>query len=184
MGALFPHWGSAPPGNITTFDDVVLFDAPGFVDPTNPSATLAQFDAFVFARHVYVQPATFIIRDLLSSFGVSVDQSLSNLVNRTKLFAAVGLGDKAIQLNVQGCPAQASLSKTADFPASGLFNQNASLGVCDFQPNNVYNAAVALSESDNRTISSNIFFYPDSGLGVISGTSVHCMAAGKLTHQF
>ena len=184
LGALFSHWGSAKsPGNIMTSDDVVLFDAPAFIDPANSSATLAQFNAFVFVRQVQVQPAVFVIRELLSAFGISVDQSMPNLVNRSKLFAAMGLGDKTIQLNVQGCTAQASLSKTADFPESGLFYQNASLGACDFQPNNVYNATVALSASDNRTISSNIFFYPDSGFGVISGTSVHRMAADKLTHH-
>ncbi|KAF8351920.1 hypothetical protein F5887DRAFT_1068303 [Amanita rubescens] len=168
LGALFPHWGSASPGNIMTSDDVVLFDAPAFIDPANSGTTLAQFDAFVFARQVHVQPAVFVIRELLSAFGVSVDQSMPNLVNRSKLFAAMGLGDKTIQLNVQGCAAQASLSKTADFPESGLFNRNASLGACDFQPNGVYSATVVLSASDNRTISSNIFFYPDSGFGVIS----------------
>ncbi len=183
LGALFSHCGSASPGNIMTSDDVVLFDAPAFVDPANPSATLAQFDAFVFARQVHVQPAVFVIRELLSTFGISVDRSSPNLVNRSKLFAAVGLGDKTIQLNVHGCAAQASLSKTAGFPESGLFNQNASLGVCDFQSDSVYNATVALSASDNRTISSHIFFYPDSGFGVISGTTVHRIAADKLTHQ-
>ena len=182
LGRLHP---AALDSSITTADDIVLFDAPAFVDPANPSAsaTLAAFDAFVFVRQANVTPAAIAIRDLLSAFGVDTGGSLSNLANRAKLFAAEGLGSKNVDLNVQGCTAQVSLSKTAGLPDTGLFNQNVSLGKCGFKSDSVYNATVALSPSDNRTISSSIFFYSDSGFGVISGTSVHYASADQLTYQ-
>ena len=174
MGILFPRLDS----NITTADDVVLFDAPAFVDPANSSATVAAFDAFVFVRQANVTLAVIAIQDLLSAFGVSTGDSVSNLVNRAKLFGAEGLRSKTVNLTIQGCTAQVSLSKTAESPDLGLFNQNVSLGVCNLQSNSISTATVVLSPSDNRTISSSIYFYPDSGFGVISGTSyVHNAAA-------
>lgn len=168
LGILFPRLDN----NITAADDVILFDAPAFIDPANSSATLAAFDAFVFVRQANVTLAAIAIQDLLSSFGVNTGDSLSNLLNRAKLFGADGLGSKTVNLTVQGCMAQVSLSKTAGFPDLGLFNRNVSLGVCNLQSSSISTATVALSPSDNRTISSSIFFYPDSGFGVISGTSI------------
>ena len=181
MSILFPRLDS----NITTADDVVLFDAPAFIDPANPRTTLAAFDAFVFVRQANVTPAAIAIQDLLSAFGVDTGDSLSNLLNRAKLFGAEGLGSKAVNLSVQGCTAQVSLSKMAGFPDLGLFNQNVSLGVCNLQSNSISPATVALSPSDNRTISSSIFFYPDSGFGVISGTSISTKQpqTNQLTYQ-
>ncbi|KAK2463319.1 hypothetical protein APHAL10511_004630 [Amanita phalloides] len=167
----FVHSPQRASSGITTADDLILLDAPAFSDPANPTYTLASFDAFVFTRQVHIEPTVRAIQALLTVLGIHVGDSLENLTNRAKLFAAKGLENKSIDIIVDGCEGQISLSKTAGLPDRGLFNQNVSIGVCNAQSQLngfVANATVVLPSSDDREISSNVFFYPNSGFGVIS----------------
>ncbi|KAF8622416.1 hypothetical protein AX15_007061 [Amanita polypyramis BW_CC] len=129
---------------------------------------LASFHAFAFKRQINISPTVTAITVLLSAFGLDVGDSLPNLANRTKLFAATGLSGRSIELSIENCARQAVLSRTAGFPDRGLFDRNISIGVCDVRPNYVSTATVVLPASDNRTISSDIFFHDNSGFGVIS----------------
>jgi hypothetical protein len=90
--------------NVDLTNEVLVFDAPAFQDPQDPTSFKAAIPAFVSLRQFNFNPT---IADgfstILSSSGVQVGDQFENLANRVTLFGAVGLPGKQVSLKIDGC---------------------------------------------------------------------------------
>ncbi|KAG5352894.1 hypothetical protein C0989_012284 [Termitomyces sp. Mn162] len=148
-------------------DEVILFDAPAFSDPSNPSNTLVAQQAFVYFHQTDIKPIVSGVQAVLNSLGLDIGNSLTNIEERLKLFAVAGLPYKTVKVEVKGCSRQAQLSGTSGLPDLGISLQNVSMGSCIAAKELL--ARVKLSFLDLRTFNGTIFPSPDSGYGVFSG---------------
>ncbi|KAH0585184.1 hypothetical protein H2248_008439 [Termitomyces sp. 'cryptogamus'] len=147
-------------------DEVILFDAPAFSDPSNPSNTLVAQQAFVYFHQTDIKPIVSGVQAVLNSLGLDIGNSLTNIEERLKLFAVAGLPYKTVKVEVKGCSRQAQLSGTSGLPDLGISLQNVSMGSCIAAKELL--ARVKLSFLDLRTFNGTIFPSPDSGYGVFS----------------
>ncbi|KAG7095800.1 hypothetical protein E1B28_006500 [Marasmius oreades] len=148
--------------SIDALDDVLLFDSPAFQDPTNPGKTLIDVQSYVFLKQFDLDPLTTVITDGLQNLGINVGDQIDRVIERTKLFATLGLPGKEVKMTVEGCEKEATLPKTG-FKDLGVVTGTVSVGECG--GGNQFNATV---EGDDFTRSVKIFPSPPDGLGVIS----------------
>ncbi|KAG6902734.1 hypothetical protein C0995_012398 [Termitomyces sp. Mi166 len=152
--------------SVGLLDEVLLFDAPAFPNPANPSNILVAQQAFVYLDQIDIDPIVSGVQAVLNSLGLNIGDSLTNVEERLKLFAAVGLPGKTVKVDVDGCSQQEQLSGTSGLPDLGMALQNVSIGSCSAAKE--LSAKVKLSFLDTRTFSATVFPSPDSGFGVIS----------------
>lgn len=152
--------------SISILDDVLLFDAPAFPDPTNPSDTLVNIQAFVSLRKIDLGIVTSGFEAALKAVGVDVGDRISTLKDRIKLFGAVGISGKDVKVNIGGCSKPIQLPSTSGLPDLGMTLRNIAAGQCS--PRQTV-ATVDVSGIDSRKFSATIFNSPNSGFGVISG---------------
>lgn len=162
------HCGFAIPLRTRTslLEDVLVFDAPAFPNPTQAGSVLVQQQAFVSLRSIDLSVVTSAIEKGLNALGIDIGDKLTTLQDRIKLLGAVGVSGKDLTLKVEGCSEALSLSSTSGLPDLGMVLKNVSAGQCG--DGKVFNAKVDTSFLDNRDIKSRIFNSPDSGFGVIS----------------
>ncbi|KAG6878155.1 hypothetical protein C0993_011573 [Termitomyces sp. T159_Od127] len=152
--------------SVGPLDDVVLFDAPAFPDSTKQSTILVAQQAFVHLRQLDLSPIVSGVQAALNALGLDIGDSLTNVAKRLKLFGAIGLADKKVEMIVQGCDQQARLLGTSGLPDLGMASQNVSIGTCGAAKE--LSAKVKLSVLDPRQFGATVFSSPDSGYGVIS----------------
>ena len=150
--------------DITRTDDVILFDAPAFQSPTDPSVTIVNQQAFVYARQLDLTGLTNVLKNAFNVFGLG--DELATAVDRLKLFAAIGLAGKEMTVTVQGCDSPMTLPKTSGAPDFGLVASNVSVGRCSTAAR--LTTAVQASYQDS-SFTSTIYPSGPTGFGVISG---------------
>ncbi|KAG6907793.1 hypothetical protein DXG01_007332 [Tephrocybe rancida] len=155
--------------SVDILDDVLLFDAPAFPDPTNPVNTLVALQTFVSLRQIDLGPLISGVEAAVKTLGLDVGDATSTVEERLKLFAAIGLPNKTVKVNVGGCSKQAQLLGTSGLPDLGMALQNVSIGTCGAARE--LSSEVVVSSLDSRTFGATVFSSPDSGFGVISGMS-------------
>lgn len=146
-------------------DNVLLFDAPAFLDPANPANTIAEIQAYVSLRTPNLGLATGPITSVLSSLGIEVGDKLSTLQDRVKLIASVGLPGKKVQVTVAGC-SQTGVLPSTSITDLGLSSAGVSLGTCS--GDRELQATMVPGALDSRKVSASIFPSANSGFGVIS----------------
>ncbi|KAG6896089.1 hypothetical protein C0992_010369 [Termitomyces sp. T32_za158] len=150
--------------SIGPLDNVLLFDAPAFPEPDNQLLVAQQ--AFVYLHQLDFSPIVSGVQAALNALGLDIGDSLTNVEERLKLFAAVGIPDKKVEMSVQGCNQPAHLQGTSGLPDLGMVLQNVSIGSCSASKE--LSAKVKLSFLDPRQISATVFPSTNSGYGVIS----------------
>ncbi|KAF8624707.1 hypothetical protein AX17_007038 [Amanita inopinata Kibby_2008] len=156
-------------GLSTSLANVLLLDAPAFSHQTNPGNSIATFESFVYALPLGTTPIVSAFSFQLSKLGINVGNRVSTLADRAKLFAAVGLPQVTLQVNVRGCNGRPTLGKTAGLPDPGLLYRSVSIGHCaNSNTDASTGATAALSTHGGSSATANVFFSPDSGFGVIS----------------
>jgi len=141
-------------------DDLLLFDAPAFPDPSKPGEFLVDQPTFVFKRGRHFSQS-------LSTFDDEAAQSVNRMWDRLKFFMAVGLPNKSTSLSVSNCSRSPHTGPTALYPTLGVSLAKISLGSCG--ENREITGTANLDPSDDRQMTNTIFLSPDSGFGVISG---------------
>ncbi|KAJ8508513.1 hypothetical protein ONZ45_g9222 [Pleurotus djamor] len=166
--AIFPSIG--------LLDDVLLFDAPAFVDPSNSNNLIASVQAFVSLRQVSIAPLLSGVQSLLKDkFQLDVGDKLTRVEERLRLFAAIGQSGKDVNIKVGGCSGAAggqgaTVGKTSKLPDLGMVLGTARLGSCA-QQGGAFNGAVEVSGSiisSPRSFQNTIFPSAPDGFGVIS----------------
>ncbi|KAF8647337.1 hypothetical protein AX16_006799 [Volvariella volvacea WC 439] len=147
---------------LNVLNDAIVFDAAAFPDPANPGNTLVGLQSFVSVRQIDFG----LLDTLIDALDIPIGDSIQTVRDRLKIFAAVGVSGKAVELDVPGCSQTAVLPATGGFPDLGMGLQNVSLGACNTARQ--LTGQVRLSSLDRRTITTTIFNSPDSGFGVIS----------------
>jgi len=89
--------------DIDVTNNALVFDAPAFQDPNNPSLLKASVQAFVSLRAIPLTPVVDGFTSLLKDAGVDITDAADRLSNRVKLFAAIGLPGKQVNLKLDGC---------------------------------------------------------------------------------
>lgn len=156
-------------GSVGVLDDVLLFDALAFPDPSNPANTVVSLQAFVSLRAINLGGLTSGLQSALNAIGLHVGNDLVTIQKRIRLFGAVGVSGKDVTVNVNGCSAPAKVSGTSGLPDLGLALQEVSVGTCAGAVGALY-AQGATSGLDSRPFNATVFASPDSGFGVISGS--------------
>ncbi|KAK7040705.1 hypothetical protein VNI00_009611 [Paramarasmius palmivorus] len=148
---------------INFLNDVLLFDAPAFQDPANPENTLVDMQSFVFLKQLDLDPLTSVIENALEGFGLDVGGKIDSALERIKLFAAVGLSGKEVEVSVDGCSETATLPKTS----LGVVTSSVSVGQCDA-------ATEFKAEAVDNDFTPDVTIFPSSpdGFGVISGEDI------------
>ncbi|KAK7685182.1 hypothetical protein QCA50_011545 [Cerrena zonata] len=149
--------------DIARTDDVILFDAPAFQSPTDPSVTIVSQQALVYARQIDTAPLTSVLKNVFNVFGLG--DELATAVDRLKLFAAVGLSGKEMQIAVQGCSTPMTLPKTSGLPDLGLVASNVSVGKCTTAARLTTTLQASFQDS---SFTSTVFPSGPDGFGVIS----------------
>jgi hypothetical protein len=157
-----------PSRRINPFQDVLLFDAPAFQDPANPGQTLVALQSFVSLRQIDLGVLTSGVEKALSALGLDVGDKISSVMDRIKLFGAIGLPGQDVEVNVSGCGTKAILSGTSGLPDLGMALQNVTLGECSSDAKQL-DGVVEVSSIDDREFTAKIFSSPPDGFGVISG---------------
>lgn len=152
--------------SVGVLDDVLLFDAPSFPDPADPGNTLVSLQAFVSLRQIDLGALTTGVEAVLKAIGLDIGDKLSTVEERIRLFGAVGLAGKNVQVDVGGCDQQASLAGTSGLPNLGMALQNVSVGACGGAKE--FTAQVTTSGLNSRKFGASVFPSPNSGFGVIS----------------
>lgn len=150
--------------DIARTDDVILFDAPAFQSPTDPSVTIVSQQALVFVRQLDTAPLQNVLKTALNAFGLG--DELATAVDRLKLFAAVGLPGKEMKVTVQGCSDALTLPKTSGYPDVGLVASNVSVGRCGTAARLTTTLDASYQDS---SFTSTVFPSGPTGFGVISG---------------
>jgi len=159
---------------INVFDDVIVFDAAAFQDPTNPANTVAGLQSFVSLRQIDLGPLmSGIASALQSTLGLDIGNKISTVQARIKLFGAVGLSGKEVKVDVDGCNTQAVLPSTSGLPDPGMVLSNVSIGQCGTAKE--LTANVETSAIGSGQFNATIFTTPPDGFGVISGV---CLLTG------
>jgi len=149
--------------SVNLLDDVLVFDAPAFDDPTNPGNTLVQLQAYVSSRELSITPLLDGVSGLLNkTLGLDISGDLDTAASRLALFGTIGLSGKDVTVNVNGCGDAASLPTTA---SGGMAIQNVTLGACGTGD---VTGTVALSSIDSRNVNFTVFPSSADGFGVIS----------------
>lgn len=156
-----------PSKRVNVFQDVIVFDAPAFQNPANPAETLASMQSFVFLRQLDLGVLASGVESALEALGFDVGDAISGVMDRLRLFAAIGLPGQEVKVDVNGCSTQAALAETSGLPDLGLFFGNVALGQCG--AGDVLSASVDVSSFDTRTFTADIFPSPPDGFGIISG---------------
>lgn len=161
------------PRGINVLEDVLLFDAPAFQDP-NTNETLVGLQSFVFLRQIDLTPFSSAVSSALSKVGIDVGDKIAQVLDRTKLLAAIGRSGQEVEVNVDGCSTVATLSKTSALPDLGMALQNVSVGQCSSTA--ALTGQVKLSVIDTRKLQATIFPSSPDGFGVISGVQMHTVS--------
>ncbi|ETW87506.1 hypothetical protein HETIRDRAFT_145519 [Heterobasidion irregulare TC 32-1] len=148
---------------ISSLNDVLLFDAPGFLDASGKT-TIAQMEAYVSLAAFNISPVLSAAESFISGLGINVTD-VDRIGDRLKLFATVGSGGKEVPVTVAGCsPGTATLDSTAGLGSDhGIVLQNVSLGTCSSGP-----LVATVKSTDNRSFTAKVFPSPANGFGVIS----------------
>lgn len=164
--AIFPSIGP--------LDDVLLFDAPAFVDGNN---LVASVQAFVSLRQINLTPLLSAVQSAIEdAFDLDIGNKVAQVEERLRLFAAIGQSGKDVNVKVGGCSAAASgsgasVGKTSKLPDLGMVLGNVPLGSCA-QQNGAFVGAVedkGTIITDARKFENTIFASGPDGFGVISG---------------
>lgn len=150
--------------DIARTDDVILFDAPAFQSPTDPSVTIVSQQALVYARQLDTGPLANVLKNAFNVFGLG--DEVATAVDRLKLFAAVGLSGKEVQIAVQGCSSLMTLPKTSGLPDLGLVASNVSVGKCSTAARLTTTLQASFQDT---SFTSTVFPSGPDGFGVISG---------------
>ncbi|ESK84277.1 putative actin filament organization protein App1-like [Moniliophthora roreri MCA 2997] len=144
---------------INFLDDVLVFDAPAFQDPASPENTLVDMQSFVFLKQLDLDPLTSVIGDALEGLGLDVGDKIDGALERIKLFAAVGLSGKEVEVKVDGCSETATLPETS----LGVVTSSVSVGQCD-------DATEFKAEAVDNDFTPDVTIFPSppDGFGVIS----------------
>lgn len=154
--------------SVSLLDDALVFDAAGFPDPAKPGNTLVGLQSFVSLRQIDLGSLIDKAGSLLeSTVGLDIGDNTQTVEDRIRLFGAVGLPGKKVEVKVDGCGNSAKLGPTSGLPDLGMALQNVSIGQCG--GGKALSAKVKLGSLDKRTITATVFNSPDSGFGVISG---------------
>ncbi|KAL1748268.1 hypothetical protein HDZ31DRAFT_30040 [Schizophyllum fasciatum] len=144
-------------------ETVLLFDSLAYQGPDG-TQLLAQ-EAYVHKTQIDIQDFLDDAADVLSSIGIDFGQDLANASDRLKLFAAVGVADREINVVVDGLDTSVTVGPTDDDDDRGLTWQNVTLGGDKVQSAKV----VATAQTDDgRTFASTVFAPKSDGWGVIS----------------
>ncbi|KAJ7594271.1 hypothetical protein C8J56DRAFT_432403 [Mycena floridula] len=141
-------------------EDVLLFDSLAFQNPDDSSDTLASLQSFVFLKEVDTDKITGLIKTAFSLLGVNIGDKIAQILDRAKLFAAIGMPNEDVSVSIDGCSTPATLSDTS----AGMVLANVSFGQCG-------SSTTALSSAittDNTIVNGTMFFSPPDGFGVIS----------------
>jgi len=158
--------GSAVPlRERTVFNDILVFDAPAFPNPSQPGSTMVQLQAFVSLRSIDISTITSALEKGINALGINVGDKLATLQNRVQLLAAIGVPAKDLTLDIEGCSQSLTLPPTSGLPDLGMSLGNISAGQCS---GSLLAAKVKTSFLDSRDIEATVFNSPDSGFGVIS----------------
>ncbi|KAI5891378.1 uncharacterized protein SCHCODRAFT_02628937 [Schizophyllum commune H4-8] len=144
-------------------ETVVLFDSLAYEGPDG-TQFLAQ-EAYVHKSQIDIQDWLDKAADVLSSIGIDFGQDLANASERLKLFAAIGVADREVNVVVDGLDTPVTVGPTADGDDQGLTWQNVTLGGGEVASAKV--AATAQTD-DGRTFASTVFASKSDGWGVIS----------------
>ncbi|TRM66870.1 hypothetical protein BD626DRAFT_484063 [Schizophyllum amplum] len=147
---------------VGALETVLLFDSLAFED-ADGTQLLAQ-EAYVHLSQIDIDDFLEDAANLLSSINIDLGQDLANAAERLKLFAAIGVADREVTVQVDGGDADITVGPTSS-DDRGLTWQNATLGDCEVKSAKV--AASAQTE-DGRTFASTIFAPATDGWGVIS----------------
>jgi hypothetical protein len=157
--------------DIDPTEDAILFDAAAFQDPVNPENTIAALQSFVFVRQI-----DFVLDNIAPAFealGLEVvGDKVQQVVDRAKLFAAIGKEGQDFEVSVDGCSETISLAETAGSPDTGMVLQNVNLGACDASRTQFEGKAEAILSASGREFTANIFKSAPDGFGVISGAPI------------
>ncbi|KAF4579541.1 hypothetical protein EYR36_001359 [Pleurotus pulmonarius] len=163
--AIFPSIGP--------LDDVLLFDAPAFVDGNN---LVASVQAFVSLRQINLTPFLSAVQSALEdAFDLDIGNKVAQVEERLRLFAAIGQSGKDVNVKVGGCSAAASgsgasVGKTSKLPDLGMVLGSAPLGSCA-QKTGALTGTVedkGTIITDARKFENTIFASGPDGFGVIS----------------
>ncbi|KAF4603132.1 hypothetical protein EYR38_003537 [Pleurotus pulmonarius] len=163
--AIFPSIGP--------LDDVLLFDAPAFVDGNN---LVASVQAFVSLRQINLTPFLSAVQSALEdAFDLDIGNKVAQVEERLRLFAAIGQSGKDVNVKVGGCSAAASgsgasVGKTSKLPDLGMVLGSAPLGSCA-QKTGAFTGTVedkGTIITDARKFENTIFASGPDGFGVIS----------------
>lgn len=163
--------------SIDPLDDLLVFDGLAFDDPNNAGQTLVGLQSFVFLRSIDITGLISSVASALqSTLGLDIGTDIATATERLKLFGAVGLPGKDVQVDIDGCSQTALLSGTSGLPDLGLVLGNVSVGECSV---NDLTGKVKLSASDLRNFNATIFTSPSDGFGVISGADFQDLFVGR-----
>ncbi|KAJ7228401.1 hypothetical protein GGX14DRAFT_612677 [Mycena pura] len=147
--------------SVGELNDVLVFDAPAFEDPTNTGNTIVQLQAYVSTPQISIAPFLASVGSFLNeTIGLNIGSDLSLPASRLALFATFGLSGKDVSVDVSGCGNEATLQPTAD---GGMAIQNLSIGACGSS-----STLGTVDLSDSRNINFTVFPSSSDGFGVIS----------------
>ena len=171
--------------DLNIIEDVVLFDAPAYQNPSNPEETLASLQSFVFIRQLDLSPLADIVTDGLEQLGLDIGDQIESVLDKLKLFAAIGLGGKEVDITVDGCSTEAVLEETEGLGSDlGIVvNDALSLGTCQ-DATELVATTEASDIFDTRVFTSRIFPSKPDGFGVISGNQLLVYFIGCRTYHY
>lgn len=150
--------------------EILLFDAPAFLDPADSANTLVNMQVFAFETPIDTSKLGDILSTVLSPlaiFGIDIGDAIETALDRVRLAAAVGKGGQSVTVDISGCSQPAIMStETSVSPDNGLALQNVSVGTC------TQSSQLDGQLSGAIDISSIIFPSVDTGFGVISGALI------------
>lgn len=142
-------------------DTTLVFNAPAFQDPADPSKWLASVRSYTYSSSAATDTIFDMFQAFLKPFGVDVegdDAASEILQERLKLFLTLGESDDTLKVSFPGCDgAEAANGPT---PATGMLDQRTALGAC---PEG--NPAINIDGQDSGA---KAFLNAPDGWGVIS----------------
>ncbi|KAF3903164.1 hypothetical protein ABW21_db0208539 [Orbilia brochopaga] len=150
-----------PRGSPMITDNVLLFDAPAFMNANGEwTATFRMFSSLRIDTSILSSPITAAVEAL----GIEIGNGANNLLERTKLFFTVSRKSITVDIKVAGCNT-VSVGETS---SGGLLEKNVGVGKCDnsLAPRNI--SANVPRFFGSKAFEATLFPSPPTGFGVIS----------------
>ncbi|KAK6346750.1 hypothetical protein TWF696_006861 [Orbilia brochopaga] len=151
-----------PRGSPLITDDVLLFDAPAFMNGNGEWT--ASFRMFSSLRQIDTKIISGPLTAAVEALGIEIGNGANNLLERTKLFFAISRSSITVDINVAGCNT-VSVGETSN---GGLLEKSIGVGKCDtsLAPKSISGSLPRFFSSS--PFSGTLFPSPPSGFGVIS----------------